>query len=418
MRTDMMKQTSGNLPHKPEILSPAGDKERLQAALLFGADAVYFAGHRFGMRAACGNFAEQDLHEAVSLCHRAGAKAYVTCNVLARDHELEHLPAFLQAVESAGVDALIVADIGLIGMIKQYAPSCELHVSTQFGVVNSATANMLADMGASRVVLARELSLDEIAEIRAKTNPALQLETFVHGAMCMAYSGRCMLSMYMTGRDSNRGDCAQPCRWGYRFSEKHRDGQLFEVEETDGETYLFNAYDLCMIEHIAALAGAGIDSFKIEGRAKAAYYTAVTTAAYRAAVDGYEQSGFDPAYRPQPWMVDEVYKVSHRPYGTGFYFGHPNQNLATGQYVRDYELVAVAEEWESGVQWLQQRNRFFDGETLDVLPPRGKPFSVTVSGLVDESGQPVLSANHAMMRVGFRCDRPIPVGSMLRHLVD
>ena len=404
----MMKQ-------KPEILSPAGDAERLQAALQFGADAVYFAAHRFGMRAACGNFAEQDLHKAVAQCHAAGAKAYITCNVLPRDRELDQLPAFLQAVEAAGADALIVADIGILDTVKRYAPSCELHISTQFGVVNSATANMLASMGASRVVLARELSLDEIANIRAKTDPALQLETFVHGAMCMAYSGRCMLSMYLTGRDSNRGDCAQPCRWGYQFTEKTRDGQVFEVEELDGETYLFNAYDLCMIEHIAQLAAAGVDSFKIEGRAKAAYYTAVITAAYRAAVDGYAQSGFDPLYRPPQWMIDEVYKVSHRPYGTGFYFGQPNQNLESGQYIRDYELVAVAEEWENGVQWLRQRNRFFDGETLDVLPPRGKPFSVTVAGLTDENGEPIPAAPHAMMRVSFRTDQPIPTGSMLRH---
>ena len=410
-------QASNMMKQKPEVLSPAGDMERLQAALQFGADAVYFAGHRFGMRAACGNFDEQAIGDAVSLCHAAGVKAYVTCNVLARERELEQLPAFLQTVEAAGVDALIVADIGILPLIRRYAPSCELHISTQFGVVNSATANMLADMGASRVVLARELSLEEIADIRAKTPSSLQLETFVHGAMCMAYSGRCMLSMYLTGRDSNRGDCAQPCRWGYRFTERTRDGQVFEAEETDGETYLFNAYDLCMIEHIAELSAAGVDSFKIEGRAKAAYYTAAITAAYRAAVDGYAASGFDPLYRPEPWMVEEVYKVSHRPYGTGFYFGQPNQNLQTGQYVRDYELAAVAETYENGRQWLSQRNRFFDGETLDVLPPRGKPFTVTVSGLCDADGQPIDVAPHPMMRVSFELDQPIPVGSMLRHKV-
>ncbi len=405
------------LHKKPEVLAPAGDRERLQSALMFGADAVYFAGDHFGMRAACGNFAADQLADAVSLCHAAGTKAYITCNVLARNEELKTLPAFLQTVESAGADALIVADIGLIPMIRQYAPSCDLHISTQFGVVNSATANMLAGMGARRVVLARELSLDEIADIRATTDRSLELECFVHGAMCMAYSGRCMLSMYMTGRDSNRGDCAQPCRWGYHFTEKHRPGEVFEATEENGETFLFNAYDLCMIEYIAALDKAGINSFKIEGRAKAAYYTAVVTNAYRVAVDAYEKSGFDPAFRPDNWIIDEVYKVSHRPYGTGFYFGQPQQNLATGQYVRDYELTAVAEEYRDGKQWIRQRNRFADGDTLEVLSPGEKPFSVTVRGLMDETGAPVKTANHAMMRVCFETDRPIVSGSMLRREV-
>ena len=413
----MRNNTAYEWQKKPEVLAPAGDKERLQSALMFGADAVYFAGDRFGMRTACGNFAADALAEAVSLCHAAGAKAYITCNVLARNAELKALPSFLQAVESAGADALIVADIGLIPPVRQYAPSCDLHISTQLGVVNSATANMLADMGASRVVLARELSLGEIADIRATTDRSLELECFVHGAMCMAYSGRCMLSMYMTGRDSNRGDCAQPCRWGYRFTEKNRPGQMFEAVEENGETFLFNAYDLCMIEHVAALHQAGVDSFKIEGRAKAAYYTAVVTNAYRAAVDAYEKSGFDPTFRPDGWIVDEVYKVSHRPYGTGFYFGQPQQNLATGQYVRDYELAAVAEEYRDGKQWLRQRNRFADGDTLEVLSPGQPPYAVTVSGMTDESGAAVKTANHAMMRVCFETDRPIVSGSMLRRKV-
>lgn len=402
---------------KPEVLAPAGDQERLQSALMFGADAVYFAGNQFGMRTACGNFAADELAKAVTLCHAAGAKAYITCNVLARNEELKALPAFLQAVEAAGADALIVADIGLIPTIKQYAPSCDLHISTQFGVVNSATANMLAGMGASRVVLARELSLDEIADIRATTDPSLEIECFVHGAMCMAYSGRCMLSMYMTGRDSNRGDCAQPCRWGYGFTEKNRPGQVFEAVEENGETFLFNAYDLCMIEHIAALHKAGIDSFKIEGRAKAAYYTAVVTNAYRTAVDAYQDSGFDAAFRPADWIVDEVYKVSHRPYGTGFYFGQPQQNLSTGQYVRDYELSAVAEEYAGGTQWIRQRNRFVVGDTLEVLSPGEQPFAVTIGDMIDENGEPVATANHAMMRIGFKTDRPIKPGSMLRRQV-
>lgn len=297
-----------------EILAPAGDRERLEAALLFGADAVYLAGKAYGMRSAPANFDEEGLRHAVSLAHKTGRKVYVTVNVLPRNGEMEALPAYLEFLQGCGADGIIAADLGVMRLALRHAPRCALHVSTQTGVVNFETARMLHDLGAARVVLARELSLDEIAEIRAKTPPELELEAFVHGAMCMAYSGRCLLSAYLTGRDANRGGCAQPCRWKYRIVEPSRPDRPLTAEEDETGTYLFNADDLCMIDHLPALSRAGVRSLKIEGRAKAAYYVAVIANAYRAAADGWAASGYAADYRPAPWISAEVNKVSHRPY--------------------------------------------------------------------------------------------------------
>lgn len=315
---------------RPEILAPAGDRERLEAALLYGADAVYLAGQRFGMRTSSHNFDGDGLCEAVRLCHAADCKVYITCNTLPREYELSALEEYLGFCQASGADALIVADMGTLRIARRAAPQMALHVSTQLGVTNSEAATMLYELGASRVVLARELSLSEIAQLREHTPPELELEAFVHGAMCMAWSGRCMLSAYLTGRDGSRGDCAQPCRWKYGLVEEQRPGLVYGAEEDADGTYLFNANDLCMIDHVAQLSAAGIDSFKIEGRAKAAYYAAVTTNAYRIAAEEYAASGFDPAYRPALWLRRELETVSHRPYGTGFYFGRPEQNVQTG----------------------------------------------------------------------------------------
>lgn len=400
---------------KPEILSPAGDEERLRAALLYGADAVYLSMTEYGMRSASQNFSEAELCHAVSLAHAAGARVYLTCNILPRNDEIDRLPAYFEAAVAAGVDALIVADLGVIGLAKRHAPSLPLHISTQFGVVNYQTARELYDMGAERVVLARELSLDEIATIRQKTDPRLELECFVHGAMCMSYSGRCLISNYLTGRDANHGDCAQPCRWRYEVIEPTHPDERMTVEETRNGSFLFNANDLCMIEHIPALTAAGVSSFKIEGRAKAAYYAAVTTNAYRAAVDGFAASGFAADYRPADWVVEELNKVSHRPYSTGFYFGTPGQNLAFGGYVRPYQVAAVAESWADGWLSVSQRNRFFCGESLEVLQPGEPPFSLPVTALTDEEGAPIDSAPHPTMHCRFPCDRPVAAGSILRR---
>lgn len=397
-----------------ELLAPAGDSDRLDAALMYGADAVYLAGTAFGMRTACKNFDTDDLRAAVRRAHDLGKKVYVTCNTLPRNHELEQLPAFLEQVDDTGADALIVADIGVLPLVKRHAPHCAIHASTQLGVVNYATASMLHDMGVSRVVLAREMALDEIAELRAKTPKTLELEAFVHGAMCMAISGRCMFSYYLAGRDAGRGDCSQPCRWGYEFIEPHRPDRIMSAEEHGKGTYLFNANDLNMLEHIPALCEAGITSFKIEGRAKAPYYVAVITNAYRAAIDGYVASGYDASYRPPAWVLEEAYKVSHRPYSTGFYFGEPTQNNVFGGYVREYEVAAVVTGYENGRLLLRQRNRFFDSDTLDVLSPKTPPFLLPVSDLRNGDGERIEATPHPDMPLSLAWHEPLPVGSLLR----
>lgn len=399
----------------PELLAPAGDPTRLEAALQYGANAVYLAGKRYGMRAAPDNFSEPELEEAVKAAHRQGVKVYVTCNTLPRDGELEGLPEFLSFCDSCGVDAIIAADLGVMSLVKRYAPSCALHASTQTGVVNHETARCLYEQGVSRVVLARELSLEEIATLRAKAPAGLELECFVHGAMCVSFSGRCLLSAYLNGRDANRGDCTQPCRWRYELTEQSRRDLPFFAEESGEGTYLFNANDLCMIEHVAALAQAGISSFKIEGRAKTAYYTAVVTNAYRLALDAYRDSGFDPAYRPAGWLTEELDTVSHRPYGTGFYFGTPAQETRKGGYVRHYEVAAVVDRWENGRLWLYERNRFREGDTMRVLEPKKPPHTLTLRGLYSEQGEPLTVVSRAEQHVYTLCDRPLAPGSFLRR---
>ena len=406
------------LLQKPEILAPAGDRERLDAALLYGADAVYLAGTRFGMRRAPANFTEDELRAAATACHAAGVKMYVTCNALPRNEEMSLLPPYLELLDDIGTDAIIAADPGVMALAKRYAPHCDLHVSTQLGVVNYVTAQTLYDMGAKRVVLARELSMDEIAEIRAKTAPELELEAFVHGAMCMAYSGRCMLSTYLTGRDGNHGDCAQPCRWGYYMVEPTRPNEPITVVEEAGETHLLNAYDLCMLEHIPELCRAGVNSFKIEGRAKAAFYVAGITNAYRQALDGYVAAGCPQDYRQPAWLCAEPGKVSHRPYGTGFYFGLPQQNTTTNSYIREYQATAVVTGYENGRLLLSQRNRFFTGDTLEVVMPHEEMFTLTVEALYNEENEPIDCAPHPMMALSIPYDRPLPLGCYLRRRAD
>jgi len=402
-------------PIIPEVLSPAGDEERLDAALRFGADAVYISGEEYGMRAACANFDRDGLRRAVEKTHRLGKKIYVTCNILPRNSDIEHLPSYFTYLNDLGVDAIIISDIGTMELAKLYAPKCALHISTQFGVVNYATATALYHMGAKRVVLARELSLEEIRVIREHTPPELELEAFVHGAICMSFSGRCVISNYLTDRDANHGECSQPCRWKYNIVEETRPDLPMTLEQTDEGTYLFNANDMNMIAHVAALAQAGISSFKIEGRAKTFYYTAVTANAYRHAVDGYVASGYDADYIPDEWIVNEMNKISHRPYGTGFYFGMPSQHLKQGGYIRSYEVAAVVEGWEDGYLVTTQRNRFFPGNPLDALEPGGKPFVFSPEQLLDEERQPLESANHPMMRVYIPFDRPLKPGTLLRY---
>ena len=399
----------------PELLAPAGDRERLETALLYGADAVYLAGKGFGLRAACGNFDEEGLREAVRLADGQGARVYVACNFLPRFEEIRRLPAFLELVQDAGADAVIAADLGVMGLVKRHAPRCALHASTQLGVVNEETARVLYEHGVARVVLARELSLEEIEEIRARTPAALELEAFVHGAMCMAYSGRCMLSAYLTGRDANRGDCAQPCRWRFRIREAGRPGPEWSAEAGEDGAYLFNAMDLCMVEHIAALDRAGIGSFKIEGRAKAAYYTAAAVNAYRAAMDGYVAAGCPADYVVPAWIREELDKISHRPYGTGFYFGPPEQATDSGGYIQHYEVAAVTEGWKEGRLLVSQRNRFAAGDRLEILEPGRPPIPLIAAELLDGEGHPITTAPHPTMKLSLACPHPVTPGVMLRR---
>lgn len=396
---------------KTELLAPAGDMERLVMALHYGADAVYLAGTEFGMRAAAGNFDEETMRHAVDLCHKKGVSVHVTCNTLPREHELVRLPAYLEFLEDIGVDALIVADLGVISMAKKYAPSVELHISTQLGVVNSETCKMIYDMGASRAVLARELSLNEIRQIRANSPKDLELEAFVHGAMCVSFSGRCLLSNYLTGRDANRGECAQPCRWKYHLVEEKRPNEYFEITEDNG-TFIMNSNDMCMIEHLPELIDAGVTSFKIEGRMKSAYYAAAVTNAYRHALDAAIQG----TPLPKVW-VDEVDKISHRNYSTGFYFGEPGQHYSSSDsiYFATADVCAVVESCdESGNAVLTQRNKYSLGDTLELLTNDGEPLCFKAEKIQNKDGEEIDSTPHPMMELHMKLPKSCAPLSMLR----
>ncbi len=396
-----------------EVLAPAGDFERLRAAVHYGADAVYLAGKQFGMRATQTNFDEEQLCEAVKLCHEKGIKVYLTVNVLPRNHEIDMLPAYLKTVQKAGVDAVIVSDLGTLAVVKREAPGLEIHISTQNGIVNYETANMMYELGAKRVVLARELSLEEIAEIRRRTNPDLEIEVFVHGAMCMSFSGRCVISNYLTGRDANRGECAQPCRWGYHLMEEKRPGQFFPVFEDEKGSYILNAKDLCMLDYVDRLAKIGVTSLKIEGRAKSSYYVAVVTNAYRIAVDDYKR---DPDHFVlRPWLREEVEKVSHRQYSTGFYFDTPNQYYENGGYIREYDIVALTGDFENGRLNLTQKNKFSVGDEVEILEPGKEPVKIIVSGMQNAAGEPIEAAAHPEMALSIESDRAYHPQSVVRR---
>ena len=397
---------------KPELLAPAGDRERLEAAVRYGADAVYLAGKSFGMRSAPANFGEEELGEAVSFCHEHGVKVYVTCNTLPRNEEFQELPGFLAACQDMGVDAFIISDLGVLALAKRVAPQVERHISTQTGIVNYAAAQVCWELGAKRVVLAREVPLSEIRGIRENTHPGLELEAFVHGAMCMSFSGRCVISNYLTGRDANRGECAQPCRWEYHLTEVQRPGEEFTLVQEEKGAYLFNSNDLRMIDHIPEMVDAGITSLKIEGRAKSAYYVACVTAAYRRAIDfAWEHPG-----EPLPASIlEETEKISHRPYSHGFYFGgEPGQTPDRSHYARNYELAAVCQGREGNCLCLRQRNRFFQGQVVDVLQPGKEPFTAELSQLYNQDWEPLTVAPHAEMVVYWKTDAQVAPGAYLR----
>ena len=399
---------------KLELLSPAGDMERLKMAVLYGADAVYLAGTSFGMRSFAGNFSPEELPQAVRYAHDHGVKCHVTVNTMPRNDEVARLPAYLEQLDSAGVDALIVADLGAFMLAGKYAPHCERHVSTQQSIANYECAQSWFDLGATRVVLARECSLDEIRTIRQKVDPKLEIETFGHGAMCVSYSGRCLLSNYMTGRDSNRGACAQPCRYQYALMEEKRPGEYFPVFEDEKGTYILNSRDMCTIDHLKDLMDAGIDCIKIEGRAKSAYYAAIVTGAYRHCIDDVAAGReTDPIWR------DEVEHVSHRIYSTGFYYGQPGQYVENSRYIRQWQIVARVEECsEDGLALCSLNNKFSAGDALEVVGPDLRPFAVTAQGMRDADGMPLDEVRTPQSRFTLQLPKAVPPMSLLRRSVD
>lgn len=410
------------LPDHPlELLAPAGDFERLVAAIDYGADAVYLAGESFGMRAAAANFTPDQLIQAVHYAHERGVSVYLTCNTLPQNHELPLLPEFLRHAVTAGVDACVVGDLGVLMLLRQHAPEMPIHISTQMGIMNYQTALAFYQMGARRIVLAREVSLPEIREIREKIPPDMEIEAFVHGAMCMSISGRCLISDYMTGRSANRGACAQPCRWEYQLVEKSKPDLPYTLAEDETGSYLFNAKDLCMIEYLDQLADAGVSSFKIEGRAKSVYYVAVITNAYRWALDCYQQDPDNFGRALPTWVREEVRKVSHRHYSTGFYLpdSPPGQHHEDGGYQRHYDVVAVVLRCEDGIIYCTQKNKCYEGDTVEILSP-GEPFVTQVlHHLRDEAGNPIESTPHAQMLFSFTgaSERAFPPGSLIRKVV-
>ena len=406
------------IPKKiPELLAPAGDMDALRCAVQFGADAVYLAGTRFGMRAAPRNFTMEELREAVEFAHAHGVRVYLTCNTLPRNYELPEIEAFLPQAADCGIDAFIATDLGTLELIRKTAPQVEIHISTQAGITNYMTANTLYGMGARRIIPAREISLAEIAEIRRKIPSDMDIECFIHGAICVSFSGRCLLSNYMTNRDSNRGECAPPCRWTYNLVEERRPGEFYPLGEDEDGSYILNARDMCMIRHIPELVDAGVSSFKIEGRAKSNYYVSVVVNAYRCAIDGYLKNP-SPDYVPEQWILDEVYKVSHREYCTGFFFGHPKDNAEIFYdqiYRRYYETVAEVLSYDGEYLHLRQRNKFCVGDEIEFLEKGKPPVTVKVSALLTEDGEPVDAVPHPMMLFKMPFPNAVESGSIVRR---
>ena len=411
-----------------ELLAPAGDEECLRSALDYGCDAVYLAGKSFGMRAGAKNFDMYGLDRAVRLAHERGVKVHLTCNTIPLNSEIEQFPKYIAAAQECGVDAAIACDLGVISMIKEYAPKMELHISTQTGVVNYQTAIELYKMGAKRVVLAREVGLEDIREIRRRIPADMEIETFVHGAMCVSFSGRCLISEYLTGRGANRGECAQPCRWNYYLMEEKRPNQFFKVFEDERGSYILNSRDMCMIDHLDDLIDAGVTSFKIEGRAKSAYYVALTVNAYRAALDSYQKGE-----KPPKWVLDEVNKISHRPYSTGFFYGKPidgsgtqNPNIVTngGQYfadsgyMRDYDFVGVVDYCEDGVMHLTQRNYFTLSDELELLPPHAEPVIFKPESMFGADGTQIDIARRATEKLSIPTAIVVPPHTILRKKMN
>lgn len=402
---------------KPELLAPGGSLEKLKTAIDYGADAVYIGGEMFSLRVAAENFSKEDMQEGIKYAHDRGKKVYLTANILPHNDDIEEFEEFVKDIKNYGFDAVLVADLGLFDMMQELAPEIPIHVSTQANNINYRSAIKWYKMGATRVVLAREMSFKEIAEFQKKIPEDLELEAFIHGAMCISYSGRCLLSNYMTGRDSNMGACAHPCRWNYKLVEETRPGEYMDVFENERGTFIFNSKDLCTIRHIPELVQSGIASLKIEGRVKTSYYVATVVGAYRREIDRYCADPENYVFNGAEY--EELCKVSHRPYTTGFYFGKPDENsqvYTSSSYIRDYDLIGIVKSYdaENGIATITQRNRFFKGDEIEIIQPM-KPFFVqTVDSMCDENGNEIEVANHAEQIVKFKTAQPVCEGAMLR----
>ena len=401
-----------------EILSPAGSLDKLKTAYYFGADACYFAGKKFGLRAFANNFDDDEMKETVKFAHSLGKKCYITVNILAHNEDFTGLKEYLEYLQEIEVDAIIVSDLGIMAYAKKYAPNLPIHVSTQANITNKYSAMQFVELGATRLILARELSIKEIKEIREVVPKEVEIECFVHGAMCISYSGRCLLSNYLSGRDSNRGACIQACRFEYTITEKSRhNGEQYEIQEDDRGTYILNSKDLCMIKHLKELIDAGVTSFKIEGRMKSPYYVATVTNAYRRALDAIEKGeNID-----LDILEKELEKSSHRRYTTGFYFGAKDKEyLETSMPVQTHEFMAIVlEDSKDGYALIEQRNRFKVGETLEVLSPN-KTFNaqIEVTELLDEKGERVLDASLVQQKLRIKTSLNLKAGDFLRKKLD
>ncbi|MBR6529313.1 MAG: U32 family peptidase [Firmicutes bacterium] len=402
---------------KPELLAPAGDLEKLKIAVLYGADAVYFGGETFSLRAGAGNFTYEEMKEGIEFAHAHGAKCHLTVNIFAHNEDIEPFIDYLKRVKDLGIDAFIASDPGVIDMIQENIPDAEIHLSTQANMTNYRTANFWYKRGLKRLVTARELTLEEIKELKANIPEDMELESFIHGAMCISYSGRCLLSNFMIERDANRGACAHPCRWKYTLMEEQRPGEYFPIEEDDRGTYILNSKDLCLIEHLPELIEAGISSFKIEGRMKSVFYVATIVSAYRKAIDAYCENPAEYKFKDD-WMT-ELCKVSHREFTTGFYFHKPtnnDQNYRTSAYTRDYSFVGMIKDYdpETGYAIVEQRNKMVIGDKIEVFGPGADFFEQELKEMYDEEGNAVDSAPHPQQILKIKMDKPVAPFFMIR----
>jgi putative protease len=419
----MISKKSGGIMKKPEILAPAGDLEKLKFALVYGADAVYAGGSSFGLRAYAGNLNEEDMCLGVEYAHKLNRKLYITVNILAHEQDFAALKSYLQFLNAIQVDGIIVSDPGILTIVRKTEPKLAVHLSTQANCTNSYSSNFWFSQGIQRIVLARELTLEELKSLRPKVEG--ELEIFIHGAMCMSYSGRCLLSSYLTGRDANRGECAHPCRWGYALVEEKRPGQYFPLEEDDRGSYIFNSHDLCLLPYLSLLKELDLASYKIEGRMKSVYYVASTVKVYREAVDVLWEQGEDEFKKRLPAWLTEIDKVSHRDYSTGFLFGKPGaeaHNIKTSSYIREYSFVAKVlanEEVQKlckndNSYWIEQRNNFKVGDEVEVLSSEGNPWTFQVTSLKDVNGEPIEVARHPQQKLRITSPKPLKPFDILR----